>query len=76
MDPQTTLIPETLQKHDGSQRSAGRSQKGNNQNNYFKQVISTKFAIFKACVCYFLSNFYFSPNDSPSTAMKNVFYFI
>ena len=30
----------------------------------------------KACVCYFLSNFYFSPNDSPSKHMKNVFYFI
>ena len=31
---------------------------------------------FKACVCYFLSNFYFSSNDSPSKTMKNVFYFI
>ena len=31
---------------------------------------------FKACVRYFLSNFYFSPNDSPSKTMKNVFYFI
>ena len=30
----------------------------------------------KACVHYFLSNFYFSPNDSPSKTMKNVFYFI
>ena len=27
----------------------------------------------KACVHYFLSNFYFSPNDSPSNTMKNVF---
>ena len=32
--------------------------------------------LFKACVCYFLSNFYFSPNDRPSKTMKNVFYFI
>ena len=32
--------------------------------------------IIKACVCYFLSNFHFSPNDSPSKTMKNVFYFI
>ena len=31
---------------------------------------------FKACICYFLSNFYFSRNDSPSKTMKNVFYFI
>ena len=31
---------------------------------------------FKACVHYFLANFYFSPKDSPSKAMKNVFYFI
>ena len=30
----------------------------------------------KACVRYFLSNFYFSPNDSPSKTMKNVLYFI
>ena len=31
---------------------------------------------FKACVRYFLSNFYFSPNDSPSITMKNIFRFI
>ena len=31
---------------------------------------------YKACVHYFLSNFYFSPNDSPLETMKNVFYFI
>ena len=30
----------------------------------------------KALVRYFLSNFYFSPNDSPSKTIKNVFYFI
>ena len=29
---------------------------------------------FKACVRYFLLNFYFSPNDSASKTMKNVFY--
>ena len=29
--------------------------------------------ILKACVCYFLSKFYFSQNDSPSKSMKNVF---
>ena len=27
----------------------------------------------KACVRYFLSNFYFSSNDSPSNTMKSVF---
>ena len=31
---------------------------------------------FKACVRYFLSNFYYSPNDSLSKTMKNIFYFI
>ena len=31
---------------------------------------------FEACVCYFSSNFYFLPNDSPSKTMKNIFYFI
>ena len=30
----------------------------------------------KACVHYFLRNFYFSPNDSTSKTMKDVFYFI
>ena len=29
----------------------------------------------KACVRYFLSIFYFSPNHSPSKTMKSVFYF-
>ena len=33
-------------------------------------------SILKACVRYFLSNFYFSPNDSSPKTMKNVFYFI
>ena len=28
------------------------------------------FVIFKACVCYFLTNFYFLPNDSASKTMK------
>ena len=31
------------------------------------------YYIFKACVCYFLSNFYFSPNDIPSKTMKMFF---
>ena len=30
----------------------------------------------KACVRYFLRNFYFSPNDNTSKTMKDVFYFI
>ena len=32
--------------------------------------------LLKACVRYFLSNFYFSSNDRPSKTMKNAFYFI
>ena len=32
--------------------------------------------IFKACVRYFLTNFYFSPIDSPSKTMRDVFHFI
>ena len=31
--------------------------------------------VTKACVLYFLSNFIFSPNDSPLKIMRNVFYF-
>ena len=38
--------------------------------NFYERIL------FKAYVRYFLSNFYFSPNDSPSKTMKNVFYFI
>ena len=30
----------------------------------------------KACVRYFLTNFYFSPNGSPWKTMRDVFYFI
>ena len=32
--------------------------------------------LIKVCARYFSSNFYFSPNDSRSKTMKNVFYFI
>ena len=39
--------------------------------------LNKRRTFFKACVCYFLSNFYFSPNDSPSKTMKkNVFLMI
>ena len=41
--------------------------------------IGKKYFHFINCfleILYFLSNFYFSPNDSPSKTMKNVFYFI
>ena len=35
------------------------------------------WTLVKACFCYFfLPNFCFQPNDSPSKTMKNVFYFI
>ena len=33
-----------------------------------------KSKALQACVRYFLSNFYFSPNDSPLKTMKNVFF--
>ena len=36
----------------------------------------TRCFTFKACVPYFRQIFIFSPNDSPSKAMKNAFYFI
>ena len=35
-----------------------------------------KPAYIKACVCYFLGNFYFLSNESPLKTMKYVFYFI
>ena len=44
-------------------------------NNEPKKVDSKNNQL-KACVRYFLSNFYFSPNDSPSKTTKNIFYFI
>ena len=37
---------------------------------------STSPLVFKACVCFFLSNFYFLTNYCPSKTMENVFYFI
>ena len=35
------------------------------------ETVDTSF--LKACAVIFLSNFYFSSNDSPSKTMKNVF---
>ena len=41
---------------------------------YRKHALKTSvISPFKACVCYFLTIFYFSPNDSPSRSMKDVF---
>ena len=42
------------------------------------QPISSNYKLLsiKVCVRYFLSKFYFSPNDSLSKTMKNIFYFI
>ena len=46
----------------------------NNSLTTFQNILlSQKFFSFKACVRYFLSNFYFSPNDGPSKTMKNIF---
>ena len=45
-------------------------------NNFEWYMHCGKPLVIKACVHYFLSNFYFSPNDSASKTMKNVFYFI
>ena len=46
--------------------------------NYFCPVNIVKFLseVFKTFACYFLANFYSSPNDSPSKTMKDVSYFI
>ena len=41
----------------------------------FHVIILIK-SVVKACVRYFLTIFYFSPKDSPSKTMKDVFYFI
>ena len=42
-----------------------------------KNINETAFgSILKACVSYFYQIFIFSPNDSPSKTIKNVFYFI
>ena len=45
--------------------------------NHTGKIIETMSQIsFKACVHYFLLNFYFSPNENSSKTMKNAFYFI
>ena len=41
-----------------------------NVNNHDSTDVGIKL---KACVRYFLTKFYFSPNDSPSKTMKDVF---
>ena len=43
---------------------------------YYKSTQNLTLKNLKACVHYFLSNFYFLPNGSPPQTMKNVFYFI
>ena len=43
---------------------------------WYRHPLLYPFFEFKACVRYFLTNFYLSPNDSPSKTMKDVFYFI
>ena len=37
------------------------------------KLVNNEKRLFKACVRYFLSNFYFSPNDNPSKTMKMLF---
>ena len=49
---------------------------GNLPTNGLSVFVNFVGLVLKACVRYFLSNFYFSPNDSLSETMKNVFYFI
>ena len=47
-----------------------------NPNRLFKPYHQTSTELpIKACARYFSSNFYFSPNDSPSKTMENVFLF-
>ena len=41
-----------------------------------KNVPKSYAAVVKACVRYFVSSFYISPNDNPSKTMKNAFNFI
>ena len=43
---------------------------------FFFSQASKETCSLKLVSVIFLSNFYFSPNDSPSKIMKNVFYFI
>ena len=38
-------------------------------------LLKNNLNYLKACVRYLLSNFYFSPKDSPSKTVKNVFCF-
>ena len=77
-----TVFLEVLQKINFSnyERFSGIDVTYNNFLDKFMKVVNEIAAgeeiRIKACVCYFLSNFYFSPNDSPSKNMKNVFYFI
>ena len=43
---------------------------------YIEYPLLFEGQLIKACVRYFLSESYFSLNDSPSKTMKNVFHFI
>ena len=47
------------------------------ENVYSKHALKTSaIPLFKACVRYFITNFYFSPNGSASKTMEDAFSFI
>ena len=68
MDRERKLKYKNTHKGEGRQKLSAE----NNENVKLSSSAQPQFH----CVRYFLSNFYFSPNDSPSKTMKNVFYFI
>ena len=62
-------MPET-----GSGKLAASEGVENVQKSSLADIITKKMNMFKACVRYFLRNFY-SPNDRSSKTIKYVFYF-
>ena len=52
------------------------NKKVNQDLKHWNNFLTANEVSLKACVCYFLSNFYFLSNDDPSKAMENAFYYI
>ena len=78
-----TLVCRNQKNCQMSQKSSKKCHLMTNWNTYGMYLKLTKRFLLdsdcckiKACVRYFLSVFYFSPNNSPSKTMKNVFHFI
>ena len=76
MDVQTAFTCSKIQSQQRKNQSDVQNMLKVNNTPERRQWRRSAVFIVKACVRYFLSNDYFSPDDGPLKTMKNVYYFI